>query len=291
MQPTRSFARLGHLAAERWHGHRRQLERPAYAVPALAAYAASALLLSLQAWPVSLFFAPAFVVGCRYHELSRFRRVRPSRWTVLLLGTAAAGGALWVGTHPTGGGETPLLLALTLLSIGLAVHLYRAQHQFAAQQARTELLAVVDDDEPIWACGGALALLPVLFLLALANGLAAAGGPTMLLWGLATLPLLWLQLRRHRWFPTATMVWLGLGFAIELNATLTSADDLVDDALVACSGVALLNGWLIWYLRTAPRVRSTFAEVAAARPGSVPAAARPTSRTAAAPARQLATHR
>lgn len=240
------------------------LERPEFAWPARIAFAAAVALLLAPAWPLAAFFAPAFVVGCRYHELSRFAAVRPSRWTFLLLALTVGGGTLWLVTRQASSHETPLLAAATLGAALAAAHLFAVQRRLAAAQTPTGLLLATDEDGPEWACGGLLAVLPVLFLLAFRECCAGRSSPLTLLWGAAALPLVALQLRRDARFPTLTIAWLAAGVALELGATCTAADDTFDDALAALAAVTVAAAALAGYLRLAPRVRATFGGAAAA---------------------------
>lgn len=233
-------------------------ERQAFVAPAVAAFTASWLLLLLHQWPLSLFFAPALVLGCRYHELAQFRHVRRSRWAFLLVLACAVVGTLWTLSGRTWTLWQPAALLLAIGSIAAATHLYLVQRQLEVVQARESMLMAVDDDAPRWPCGGLLALLPVLFLFGCVDSLLAWRSPLALLWGIGGTGALLLQLRGHPAFPGTSVAWLLAWLAIETHATFAASGSVGDDALVTYGAVAGLTGSLAAYLLTSRRVRRTF---------------------------------
>jgi hypothetical protein len=242
-------------------------ERPAYVAPAAAAFTASWLLLLLHQWPLSLFFAPALVLGCRYHELAQFRLVRRSRWAFLLVLASAVIGTMWTLSGRAWTLWQPVTLLLAIGSMAAAAHLFATQRRLLAVQARESLLTAVDDDAPRWSCGGLLAMLPVLFLFGCVDGLASWRTPMVLLWGIGGTGALLLQVRGHWLFPRVAIAWLLVWLALETHGTFAAEGESGDDALVTYGAVVALTGSLAAYLLLSPRVRRTFerTEVTAAR--------------------------
>lgn len=244
-------------------------ERPEFLVPALATLGLGLALLLAQRWPLSMFFAPTFVVACRYYELARFATVRRSRLAFLLVFTCAVACALWALTHRGGGLEQPLTLALTGASVALACHLFAAQRRLAKGQITRSLLHSVDEDAPYWACGGLLAILPVLLLVGCISGLMWWRSPLILAWGLAAIGVLAAQVHSHPWFPRLAIGWLGTWLAIEIWGAFADGDDGGDDAAVVSGCVIALILSIGIYLLHSPRVRRTFRD-ATATPAEVP---------------------
>jgi len=259
--PIRNLPRL---AARAFPAPSAPYLRPEFLAPAAAALGLSLVLLLVQRWPLTMFFAPTFVLACRYYELARFATVRPSRLAFLLILSCAAACALWVLTHRSPGVEQPLTLILVGTALAMAVHLFGTQRRLAKSQISRSLLHTVDEDAPYWACGGLLAILPVVLLIGGISGLMWWRSPLLLLWGLAGVVVLAAQLRSHPWFPRLALVWLATWFAIETFSMLASGgDDAGDDAAVSFTVLALIVAMAI-YLQHSPRVRRTFGPAALA---------------------------
>jgi len=255
--PT-NLIRAARRLAERLRPAPDALERPEFVTPAIVAFGLSLVLLVAQSWPPSLFFAPALVLACRYYELAHFRPVRSSRLALLLAASVALTGALWALTHRSMGLEQPVTLALAGLTIAMAVHLSTTQRRLAASQAERSLLEALDDEAPLWSCGGLLAIVPVLLLVGFLTGLSSWRSPSILLWGLAAIGVLAAQLRGHRWFPRLAVAWLTCWIGIESVATFAVRGDAGDDALATYCVMATVLGSIATYLLCSSRVRRTF---------------------------------
>ncbi len=270
VEVTNSIRNLRRLAGRALPAQPATYERPEFLVPSLAALGLSILLLLTQRWPLAMFFAPTFVIACRYYELARFPTVRRSRLAFLLILTCAAACALWALTHRAGGFEQPLTLGLAGASLAIALHLFTTQRRLTKGQITQSLLHTVDEDAPYWACGGLLALLPVLLLLGCLTGLLWWRSPLILLWGLAAIGVLAAQLHSHAWFPRLAVAWLTIWLGIEIHGAFTPGSDSSDDAIVSACVVTLILS-IATYLLQSPRVRRTFRRSAAA-PSETPSA-------------------
>ncbi len=277
MRPIRPIRSLQQRAVRQLFPDPDTLIRPEFVRPAQALFAASTLLLLLPHRPLAAFFAPAFVFGCRYHELARLPRVRCSRWAFLLALGAAIVGGLWSCAEPAAGPGRLLGLALACGALLVGAHLFAAQRRLHAEQQRGAWLDSPDDDAPRWACGGWLAILPVLFVVGLLSGLTTWRAPAALLWGLSGGLLLALQLRCHPWFPRLAAGWLVLWLALETCATFGSGTALDEESLASYAAVAVLTGTLLLRLLFGVRARDTFRG---------PAGAHAAAPTVAAPAHQ-----
>jgi hypothetical protein len=267
VEVTNPIRNLPRLAARAFPAPSAPYERPEYLPPAAAALGLSLLLLLAQRWPLTMFFAPTFVLACRYYELARFRTVRCSRLAFLMTLACAAACALWVLTHRAPGVQQPLTLVLVGTSLALCVHLFTIQRQLAKSQITRSLLHTIDEDAPYWACGGMLAILPVVLLIGCISGLMWWRSPLILLWGLAGVVVLAAQLRCHPWFPRLAVAWLAVWLCIETLSMLNGGDDAGDDAAVSFTVLALILSMATYVLQS-PRVRRTFAGTAAATDGS-----------------------
>ena len=247
-------------------------ERPEYLLPAAAALGLALLLLLAQRWPVTSFFAPTFVLACRYYELARFEPVRRSRLLFVLVLTCTGTTALWALTHRSQGFEQPLLLALVAGTLAIALHLFTTQRRLAKSQIHGSLLHTADEDAPYWVCGGPLALLPVVLLMGCLSGLMWWRSPLLLLWGLAAVPVLAAQLRCHAWFPRLAAAWLAAWIVIELLGVFGTSGEANDDASVTFTVIAVIVAMGV-YLLYSPRVRRRFVRPAAeaAEPAPAPA--------------------
>lgn len=279
---TNSIRSLQHRALRLLPSLPQAYERPEFAVPALAAFALALLLLLALRWPPTICFAPTLVLACRYYELARFRTVRCSRLAFLLTLVCAAACALWAFTHRSGF-EQPLTLGLALTSVALAVHLFTHQRREARLLAAQSVFVATDEDAPYWACGGLLAVMPVLLLIGCMTGLASWRSPLTLLWGLSGIVVLVAQLRSHRWFPRLATAWLMTWLGIETLGTFAAGGDARDDAIATYFVVGSALGSIATYLIWSPRVRRTFGGERNA-PTENPAPTTPTPRAPVRPA-------
>lgn len=267
-QPIRRFPRL---AARALPVPPAAHVRPEFLAPAAIALGVSLSLLVAQRWPLTLLFAPTFVLACRYYELARFEPVRPSRLAFLLTLVGAGSCALWALTHHGSGFGQTLALVLAGATLAVALHLFTTQRRLAKSQITLGLLHAVDEDAPCWPCGGPLALLPVVLLMGCLSGLVWWRSPWMLLWGLAAVPVLAAQLRGHAWFPRLAIAWLTAWGGIEVFGAFGAGGETSDDASVSFTVLAVIVAMAV-YLRNSPRVRRTFAPVAAPAEGPLAAA-------------------
>lgn len=221
-------------------------------------------MLLAPSWPLFVAFAPTFLLGCRYLELARFAVVRPSTWLLVSIALTAGVTTTWTMQRHTDAVALLLHLALAAVLVGLGAHLWTAQRRFARDDRRQADVDGSDDDHaPLWACGGALAGLPVLFAFGFVGGVVSWRSPLLLLWGLAALPLLVLQFRCHPSLPRGAMAWLAALLAMEVASMLPQGENQGDDVFLTAA-IALVVLPLIAYLEFHPRVRRTFETTAAA---------------------------
>lgn len=229
-------------------------EREHFARPAGIAFAASVAFLLIPSTPLQFCFPPTLILACRYHELARFRAVRPSTWLVLLAVLCVAAATTWSLVHLSGGVQLfHLTVGASLL--GLVFHLCSTQRRLAAGRSRRSRER--DDDDVQWAFGGLLAGMPILFLLGAVGGVLSWRTPLVLAWGLSGLVVAALQLRRHRLFPRLAIAWLLTFLGIELIGSLYAGDAQGDEAFLAAVIVQIVVP-VAAYLEFHPRVRRTF---------------------------------
>lgn len=231
----------------------RSAERPVYTLHVLACIVASVLFLLPASWASSVYFVPAVVLACRYHELAWYREVRVSYWLLTLITMCAMVSVWWTIEHHTGTFELALQLAMAVTVFGAGVHLWTTQRRFADRFDRR----IDDDHRPRWAGGGFLAGMPALFVLGLYGGLVSWRTPIVLLWGLSAIPLLALQLRTHPMFPRLAIAWLLAFFGIDVICLAPNNETQGDDLFLAAS-ILLVVLPLAGYLEFHPRVRRTF---------------------------------
>ncbi len=206
------------------------------------------------------------LLACRYHELTHYRAVRRSTWSLILLAVCVGISAAWAIAHHTRAIDIAVHIALTTGATAGGIHLWSAQQRLTRVQGRRSRERVDEDGLPRWACGGLLAAMPVLFALGLLGGLASWHSPLALVWGLAGVALVRLQLSRHPSFPLAAIVWLcAFLFAETFGALLQ--EDPTGDGFFLAAAIVLLVLPLTAYLWFHPRVRRTF-RVAETRPSA-----------------------
>ena len=248
--------------ADRVVAKARQAVRPVYVRHAVAWAIASLLFLLAPRLAMTLYFAPAVVLACRYHELAHHRTVRTSKWTFFAIALCAVISVIWMMDQHLRPLEMTLHLALATAVVCAGFHLRSTQQQLAADQEPSARVHGEDDYQPMWACGGLLAGMPVLLLLAAYGGALSWRTPLVLLWGLCALPLLVLQLRTHPAFPRLAILWLAAFFVSEVVCLPASSANSGDDLFLAAA-ILFFVVPLAGYLAFHPRVKQTFRRAAA----------------------------
>jgi hypothetical protein len=222
--------------------------RPQHLVPAALALAlAIPLTAADRTTRLAILALPALLLAARFYELARFEAVHRSGFLLLLTGWNALSASLLAADKLVGAALWGAIAAAALLLV-LAGYLFAVQRRL--HDAR--------QDGADWAFGGFLAWFGAgsvfLVLAPLVEGPAAR---TLALAAAAAV-LLWLQVRRHPWFPR-----LAATFAVAAPLLELASGRIAEDVRLQVGVLAALSACVeVVYLLRAPRVRRTFAPAA-----------------------------
>ena len=185
------------------------LVRPRFLLPAIVALVAAVASLLVnrvsEQWQpavgslrssTDLAFVPLCVFACRYYELARFTAVRRSGWAL----ACAVAAAVMLFVMPSFEEFWRSRLLFIYLLLAMTVSLFARQRQLQRSGG--------EGTQPDWPFGGLLALVGAIALDSGFGLMRAESGPWEWAIGLGGITVLWLQTRRHVWFPALACIWV-----------------------------------------------------------------------------------